>query len=126
MSDITESTEGTDEATEAPDAADETTEDEAVLGTAYPEDDTPPDEAPADPEPTDEPAEDASPAKLLRGHRGPAVEVLQAALTEAGHPVTVDGYFGTSTGRAVRAFQQAQGYKATGAVGASTAEALGL
>ena len=124
MSDSDDITEGTDEAVEA---AVDAIADEALLGTAYPEDDTPPeDDLTLDVEPAPEPVEDASPAQLLRGHRGAAVEALQAALNDAGHEVTIDGYFGTSTGRAVRAFQQAQGYKATGSVGASTAEALGL
>ena len=90
MSDITESTEGTDEATEAPDDA---ATDEALLGTAYPEDDA--DEAPAEVDPEPEPAPEADadtePVTLLRGHRGAAVEALQAALCEAGHEVATDG-----------------------------------
>jgi peptidoglycan hydrolase-like protein with peptidoglycan-binding domain len=126
----------------------ETVEGEALLGTAYPEDDTAETdedadleavEAPEDEDETEgaEPAEtssdtpepqaEASPRGLLmRGHRGPDVAALQAALAAAGHECPQDGIFDHATGRAVKAYQAAQGYASTGTVGPTTALALGL
>jgi len=129
MSDISETTEGTDEAVEAADDATET--DEAVLGTAYP------DEAPAEVEPEPEVADESTPEAaetpddgpadvLARGHRGAAVTALQHALCDAGHEVRIDSNYGRATRAAVAAFQTAQGFPATGTVGRSTADALGL
>jgi peptidoglycan hydrolase-like protein with peptidoglycan-binding domain len=57
---------------------------------------------------------------LQNGSRGQEVEDLQAALTALGHPVSVDGVFGTATEAAVKAFQTAQGIDADGVVGKVT------
>jgi peptidoglycan hydrolase-like protein with peptidoglycan-binding domain len=49
---------------------------------------------------------------------------LQALLTRAGHPVKVDGDFGTATKDAVKAFQKKQRIKADGVVGPETVRRL--
>jgi peptidoglycan hydrolase-like protein with peptidoglycan-binding domain len=124
MSDPTyETTDAPDEAVEAVDG--EAPDEAALLGTAYPEDDEAPDEAPDE---VSEPpaAEPVGTGSIIRGHRGERVEALQAALVAAGHEVAIDGYYGTLTGRAVKAYQAAQGFAVTGAVGESTAAALGI
>ncbi|HEX8692239.1 MAG TPA: peptidoglycan-binding domain-containing protein [Longimicrobium sp.] len=55
----------------------------------------------------------------------PYVETLQACLSAAGHPCTVDGKFGRATERAVRQFQQRHGLEETGRVDSETARRLG-
>ncbi len=62
---------------------------------------------------------------LREGSRGPAVTRLQHLLRARGHAVEVDGRFGSSTERAVRAFQSSRGLVADGEVGRKTWEALG-
>lgn len=74
----------------------------------------------------------ASPnAMLMRdGQRGDDVAQLQATLTGLGYhdardvPLQADGVFGSRTGQAVRAFQQAQGLEVDGVVGPATRDAL--
>lgn len=63
---------------------------------------------------------------LTQGNRGDAVEQLQQRLVDAGITVTggVDGIFGQGTQRAVKSFQEQQGYSPTGVVNAATAAAL--
>lgn len=63
---------------------------------------------------------------LTQGNRGEAVKQLQQRLVDAGITVTggVDGIFGPGTQRAVKSFQQQQGYSPTGVVNAATAAAL--
>jgi peptidoglycan hydrolase-like protein with peptidoglycan-binding domain len=52
---------------------------------------------------------------------------LQQALKDKGHdPGAVDGVMSSQTQQAIRAFQQANGLQATGAVDAQTAAALGV
>jgi len=62
---------------------------------------------------------------LRRGSRSAAVRRLQAALTTAGHPVGVDGDFGSATLAAVRAFQTQAGLAVDGVVGPATWDRLG-
>lgn len=57
---------------------------------------------------------------LRRGADGEPVRRLQQALTQAGHPVPVDGDFGPATVAAVRAFQGASGLAVDGVVGPAT------
>ena len=45
---------------------------------------------------------------LKHGSKGEAVTELQALLNQAGHPISVDGWFGDATEAAVRAYQAAQ------------------
>jgi Putative peptidoglycan binding domain/TIR domain len=64
---------------------------------------------------------------LWRGARGPAVEKLQLRLKELGFdPGDVDGIFGPSTAKSVRAFQKDRKLSADGLVGPQTVAALGL
>lgn len=65
-----------------------------------------------------------SPSILRAGSTGAAVTVLQQRLTSAGHPVTVDGWYGEATAAAVRAYQSARGLLADGIAGARTQAAL--
>jgi len=52
--------------------------------------------------------------------RMPLIERLQRSLARAGHPVAVDGRFGTATEQAVMAFQQLNGLEVDGVVGPAT------
>jgi hypothetical protein len=66
---------------------------------------------------------------LSRGSAGPQVQCLQQRLNEVtigGTPVPEDGRYGDETEVAVRAFQQANGLTADGAVGPITGGALGI
>ena len=45
---------------------------------------------------------------LKHGSKGEAVTQLQALLNQAGHPLSIDGWFGDATEAAVRAYQAAQ------------------
>jgi peptidoglycan hydrolase-like protein with peptidoglycan-binding domain len=55
------------------------------------------------------------------------IKKVQQALKEKGHdPKASDGVMGASTQQALRAFQQANGLKATGTLDAETAAALGV
>ena len=57
---------------------------------------------------------------LRRGSRGPAVTALQRALGSLGYDIAVDGEFGPSTERAVRAVQARLGLPVDGVVGPRT------
>jgi g-D-glutamyl-meso-diaminopimelate peptidase len=62
---------------------------------------------------------------LKRGSTGPAVELLQLALTRAGFgPLCTDGIFGELTQAAVKSFQQSKGLIVDGVVGSQTLMAL--
>jgi peptidoglycan hydrolase-like protein with peptidoglycan-binding domain len=61
---------------------------------------------------------------LKRGMRGQDIRVLQDFLTEAGHTVSVDGHFGSSTLKAVKAFEQAVTRPVDGLMDAVDIEAL--
>jgi peptidoglycan hydrolase-like protein with peptidoglycan-binding domain len=61
---------------------------------------------------------------LKKGSRGQDVRVLQDYLTRAGVTTPVDGQFGPTTLRAVKAFQRQQGLKVTGVVDRRTVAAL--
>ena len=64
-------------------------------------------------------------ARPLRpGSRGHDVRVLQAFLTSAGFPVTVDGVHGSGTARQVLAFQRARRLGVDGVVGPTVVAAL--
>ena len=65
---------------------------------------------------------------LAQGSSGEDVKALQQALIAAGVTVRggADGVYGVATANAVKAFQQARGLTATGAVDTATATALGL
>jgi peptidoglycan hydrolase-like protein with peptidoglycan-binding domain len=56
--------------------------------------------------------------------KGDDVKTIQAAIRRAGYPVTVDGYFGPHTHRAVRAFQDDNELHVDGLVGPQTWRAL--
>lgn len=56
--------------------------------------------------------------------KGDDVKTVQAALRRAGYPVTVDGYLGPHTDRAVRAFQDDNELHVDGLVGPRTWRAL--
>lgn len=58
------------------------------------------------------------------GEEGEEVKVLQEQLAKAGYEVSVDGDFGLSTEKAVKAFQADRGLEADGIVGALTYKAL--
>lgn len=58
------------------------------------------------------------------GEEGEDVKVLQEQLAKAGYEVSVDGDFGLSTEKAVKAFQTDRGLEADGIVGALTYKAL--
>lgn len=58
------------------------------------------------------------------GEEGEEVKVLQEQLAKAGYEVSVDGDFGLSTEKAVKAFQTDRGLEADGIVGALTYKAL--
>ncbi len=66
------------------------------------------------------PATSAATGMLRMGSSGARVRELQALLVRAGHPVKVDGDFGTATKDAVKAFQKKQRIKADGVVGPET------
>ena len=58
---------------------------------------------------------------LQKGSTDPAVPDLQEALKALGYnPGSIDGVFGATTEAAVKAFQQAKGISADGAVGKVT------
>jgi len=61
---------------------------------------------------------------LERSMKGPDVVELQKNLNSLGYQVAVDGYFGTATENAVRAFQQDNGLTADGIVGPETLRAM--
>jgi hypothetical protein len=62
---------------------------------------------------------------LQFGHTGPAVRQLQRALGRAGEsPGSIDGGFGRSTDRALRAFQRSHGLDPDGIAGTRTWDAL--
>lgn len=63
-------------------------------------------------------------APLEKGAKGPAVVVLQNALTAKGFPVQPDGDFGNQTKSAVTSFQRQKGLPTTGKVDTHTAIAL--
>ena len=64
--------------------------------------------------------------RILRpGSFGPAVELLQLALSRAGlGPLTSDGLFGSGTDAALRGFQRQRGLRPDGIAGAETHRAL--
>jgi len=62
---------------------------------------------------------------LRQGDRGASVELLQLALTRAGHnPVRIDGIFGMQTAAALRAFQRNSGLVPDAIAGPKTHQAL--
>lgn len=62
---------------------------------------------------------------LRLGSFGPAVELLQLALSRSGiEPVDIDGIFGTGTDAALRRFQRQRGLAPDGIAGAATHRAL--
>lgn len=66
-------------------------------------------------------------ATLKRGSTGADVSAVQKRLKQWGYySGAIDGKFGPATERAVKWFQQKNGLKADGIVGAKTAAALGL
>ena len=68
---------------------------------------------------------EASSARLKKGSRGAAVKKLQTALKEQGYYTgKIDGIFGSSTQKAVKAFQKRKGLKADGIAGPQTQEKL--
>lgn len=66
----------------------------------------------------------ASATVLRLGSTGDAVRQLQEQLSALGHVVPVDGDFGGKTLAAVKAFQEANGLKVDGVVGATTQKAI--
>lgn len=56
-------------------------------------------------------------ADVQYGSKGPAVEVVQAALVKVGFPVVVDGVFGTQSRRAYQAYQKSLGLRGSMADG---------
>lgn len=78
------------------------------------------------PPPTPPPQEFFCPVLRL-GSRGPTVRFLQRLLQERGfYRGQIDGDFGLTTQRAVRAFQRQQGLAVTGVVNQATWRALGV
>ena len=63
---------------------------------------------------------------LQSGNAGRAVRELQAQLKALGHSVTVDGDFGPTTARVVRAFQATHGLDADGVAGPQTTRLLDI
>ena len=64
---------------------------------------------------------------LKLGSIGPAVQLLQLALTRAGFgELSLDGIFGTGTDKALRSFQRAQKLYADGIAGNATQRQLML
>ena len=61
---------------------------------------------------------------LAKGAQGHDVKVLQDFLNRDGQPTAVDGAFGTTTKRAVLAFERAQRLAATGTVTAEVVKVL--
>jgi len=59
-----------------------------------------------------------------RGDRGPDVTVIQLQLKEYGYSITVDGFFGPQTERAVRHWQRANDLLVDGIVGPATLATL--
>ena len=59
-----------------------------------------------------------------KGHPEHPVRTLQCLLRAHGHPLKVDGVFGSGTDAAVRAFQTAEGLSVDGVVGPRTWSAL--
>jgi peptidoglycan hydrolase-like protein with peptidoglycan-binding domain len=94
----------------------------AALQTAYQAPDRKPGGKPADDQPG-APVLTGDPP-LKRGERSPRVRVLQDLLGRAGHRLGIDGDFGDSTDRAVRAYQRSRGLEVDGIVGKKTAAAL--
>lgn len=71
--------------------------------------------------------EDSQLFGLERGDSGDAVELLQAKLAGAGHPVDggISGTFNAATTVAIESYQRAIGFLPTGEMNAATADALG-
>ena len=61
---------------------------------------------------------------VSEGADGPDVESIQERLQELGYPITVTGYFGSDTTKAVSYFQRMNGLTDDGNVGAMTREML--
>jgi peptidoglycan hydrolase-like protein with peptidoglycan-binding domain len=61
---------------------------------------------------------------LRRGMRGQDIRVLQDFLRKAGHGISIDGHFGSSTLKAVKAFQQAANRPVDGVIDAEDIEVL--
>jgi hypothetical protein len=61
---------------------------------------------------------------LRMGSKGARVRELQTLLGRAGHPVNIDGEFGTATKIALKAFQASAGIEADGVAGPATMAAL--
>lgn len=60
------------------------------------------------------------------GSQGDEVRAIQQKLNELGYGLTVDGVYGSSTKKAVIAFQKANGLTADGVAGEKTLAALGI
>ena len=58
--------------------------------------------------------------------RGEDVKVVQAALSDRNHSITIDSTFGPKTENAIKQFQASQGLKIDGIVGNATRTALGI
>lgn len=63
---------------------------------------------------------------LRNGFFGEDVKALQTALNEKGYTLTLDGWFGTATEKAIRDFQARNGLWIDGIVGYDTQKVLGL
>lgn len=61
---------------------------------------------------------------LKRGNQGESVKWLQFELNRQGYVLAVDGYFGSKTQTAVRAFQKSKGLTQDGIAGAKTVTAI--
>ena len=64
------------------------------------------------------------PRVIQRGDSGATVRECQGLLKSAGHDVSIDGVFGSSTEYVVKAFQKVNGLVSDGIVGSKTWEAL--